>query len=211
MIRARFRIRLPEGLWVTAVSTAFPDARLRLLTGVPLGDRALELGEVVATAPVTVTDAIRDHPDVRSLDRLYADDRRALTRYETTEQALYEFLGGPSLPPEFPLLVEDGRMEFDVTTTESGFEALGETLDASGLDYDLLSLVHSDRRDDVLTARQRECLEVALREGYFEVPRTSTLAEVAAELGVDTSTASETIRRGAGRVLDRYLLGPTDD
>lgn len=211
MIRARFRIRLPEGLWVTAVSTAFPDARLRLLTGVPLGDRALELGEVVAAAPVTVTDAIRDHPDVRSLDRLYADDRRALTRYETTEQALYEFLGGPSLPPEFPLLVEDGRMEFDVTTTESGFEALGETLDASGLDYDLLSLVHSDRRDDVLTARQRECLEVALREGYFEVPRTSTLAEVAAELGVDTSTASETIRRGAGRVLDRYLLGPTDD
>ena len=211
MIRARFRIRLPEGLWVTAVSTAFPDARLRLLTGVPLGDRALELGEVVAAAPVTVTDAIRDHPDVRSFDRLYADDRRALTRYETTEQALYEFLGGPSLPPEFPLLVEDGRMEFDVTTTESGFEALGETLDASGLDYDLLSLVHSDRRDDVLTARQRECLEVALREGYFEVPRTSTLAEVAAELGVDTSTASETIRRGAGRVLDRYLLEPTDD
>jgi len=37
-------------------------------------------------------------------------------------------------------------------------------------------------------------------------PRECTLADVAAALDVDKSTASETIRRGTARVVDRFLL-----
>jgi len=39
------------------------------------------------------------------------------------------------------------------------------------------------------------------------VPRGCTLAELADSLGVDKSTASETIRRAAGRVMAQFLLG----
>jgi predicted DNA binding protein len=49
---------------------------------------------------------------------------------------------------------------------------------------------------------------VALRQGYFEVPRECSLAEVAAAVGIDKSTASEILRRGESRVLKRFLLGP---
>ena len=42
--------------------------------------------------------------------------------------------------------------------------------------------------------------------GYFEVPRDCTLAEVADTLGVDTSTVSETIRRGTARVLEQFFV-----
>jgi len=41
--------------------------------------------------------------------------------------------------------------------------------------------------------------------GHFSVPRDCTLAPVAAELEVDTSTASETIRRGVAKVPERFL------
>lgn len=190
------------------MSTAFPDATFRLLTGVPLGERSLELGEVVGDDPAAASDILREHPDVVAYDRLYVDDGRVLSKYETVEQSLYEFLGGTSLPPEFPLVVENGVIEFGITATREQFESLGATLDATDRSYELLSVVHTTSRDDVLTARQRECLRVARRAGYFEVPRESTLAEVAAELGVDTSTASETLRRGSARVLDWFFLGP---
>jgi len=206
MIRARFRMTVPEHIWVADVSAAFPKATLRLLTGVPMGDRSLELGEVLAADPRTVVDALHAHPDVLTHDLLYADDERALTKYETSEQGLFEFLGGTSLPPEFPLLVENGVMEFNVTTTRAQFEAFSERLDASDYRYELLSIVHSGSRADLLTQRQRECLEVALRKGYFEVPRDCTLAEVAAALDIDKSTASETLRRGSARVLDWFFV-----
>ncbi|WP_277556169.1 helix-turn-helix domain-containing protein [Halobaculum limi] len=137
---------------------------------------------------------------------LYCDSDRALSKYETRDQALFEFLGGSSLLPEFPLLVENGTMTFGITATRADFEEFGDRLDASELRYDLLSVTQREAGSDLLTDRQLECLTVAERMGYFEVPRECTLAEVADALDVDTSTVSETIRRGTGRVLNEFLL-----
>lgn len=205
MIRARFRLTLASDIWAHEVSTSFPDATLRLLTGVPRGDRALELGEVRGPNAQTVTDAIRTHPDVFAYDELYADAERAIGQYEADERSLYEFLWESSLPPEFPIVVENGEMAFDVTASRAQFEAFGDALEASGRRYELLSVVHADRRASLLTDRQRECLAAAHRRGYFDVPKRCTLAELAADLGVDKSTASETIRRATDRVVAQFL------
>lgn len=167
----------------------------------------MELGEVHSVEAGAAIDALEAHPDILASDRLFVGDDRALLKYETKEQGLFQFLGEMSLPPEFPILVEDGVMEFAVTATRAQFEALGAALDGSGLRYDLRSVVHSESRSDVLTDRQRECLEVARRNGYFEVPRDCTLADVARELDVDKSTASETLRRGSARILERFFVG----
>lgn len=206
VIRARFRMPLPAEIWVNEVSMSFPDATLRLLTGVPKGGRALELGEVRAENARAVTTEIREHPDICEYDGLYLSDHRTIAQYEADEKGLYEFLWTSSLPPEFPIIVENGEMEFDITATREQFEAFGATLDDTGRQYDLVTLVHTDERDALLTDRQRECLTVAQRRGYFEVPRECTLAELADALGVDKSTASETIRRGTARVVEQFLV-----
>jgi predicted DNA binding protein len=207
VIRARFRLALAEDIWVCEVSEEFPAATFRLLTGVPKDDRALELGDVRADTVEPVVDAIRTHPDITAYDPLHVGDGRAIAQYEADEKGLYEFLWESSLPPEFPIVIEDGEMEFDLTATQAQFEAFGDALDERGRRYELLSLVHTDESDQLLTERQRECLHAALRRGYFEVPRECTLAELATDLGVDKSTASETIRRGQARVLERFLVG----
>ena len=102
VIQARFRMALPEDIWVRQVSTSFPDATLRLLTGVPKGDQALELGEVRAENARTVASDIRAHPDIFEFDQVYAGDGRVIAQYEADEKGLYEFLWESSLPPEFP-------------------------------------------------------------------------------------------------------------
>ena len=209
MIRARFRLELPEHLWIATLSRSFPDATFRLLTGVPMGERSLELGEVLTERPEAVAAAMADNPDIVAYEQLYLGQERVLAKYETTEQALFELLGGTSLLPEFPLQVENGRMTVTITATRAQFEAFGAALEEMDGQYELLSVVHSQRESSVVTERQRECLETAQRLGYFEVPRESTLAEVAEELGVDKSTASETLRRGSARVLDWFFVSRT--
>lgn len=62
-------------------------------------------------------------------------------------------------------------------------------------------------QDFDLTMEQREALTLAVRRGFYQVPRGSTLAALAEELGVSNQATSERIRRGSNRILRSVLLG----
>lgn len=202
------RVELPPETWISELSRAFPDAKFRLLTGLRDDEGAVELGEVRWSNPDAVVDAFDGHPQVVWHTVLDVGDDRVLLRYRTTETGLYEFVEQSDLAPEYPVVVENGRFDFDLTGTRAQLDDVCAGLEASPLSYDLQFVVGDDRPGGLLTDRQREALETALRLGYFEVPRDATLAEVASELGVDTSTASTTLRRGEARLLEWQLAGP---
>lgn len=212
MINASLRIELPDEYWVADVSRDFPDATFKLLSGVRTEDTAVELGEVVAGEPRAAADAVADHPHIVEYQRLELTDDRSLAKYETTDTGLYGFMEDSSLPPEFPVVVRDGWYELDFTGRRDVFEALRAGIEAAGFEHELLSLVSAggeeEGEEELLTDTQREALETAMREGYFEVPRDCTLEEVADEMGVDKSTASGVVRRGEARVLKWFLTGP---
>ncbi|OYR49095.1 helix-turn-helix domain-containing protein [Halorubrum sp. Ea8] len=205
MIDARFRIRLPADLYIADLSEAFPDATFRLLSGVRSGATAKELGEVLTRTPESVAAAFREHDAIDAYEVLERTDDRLLTTYETTDVDLYAFVEAGGFPPEFPIEVRNGFYEFDLTGTRGEFDQLRKTLEASGTEYELLSKVNKKRSDRLLTRRQEELLAAGLREGYFEVPRGCTLADLADVVGVDKSTASGIVRRAQARLIAWYL------
>jgi predicted DNA binding protein len=77
------------------------------------------------------------------------------------------------------------------------------------LDFRLHRLYDSDPARgpprDRLTTHQREALRLAHEEGYFGIPRGTTLGDIAAELDISNQAASERLRRGCGRIVgDRF-------
>lgn len=208
MINAKFRICLPEDLWVRELSEAFPDATFELLSGYRLDGTAIELGEVFSDEPGACMEAIREHPAIGTFELLESTQRRALSKYETTDTALYEFVERSELPIEFPVAARNGWFEFDLSGTRQELERLRTRLDRDGATYELQSLVTTTDTATLLTERQRELLEAAVREGYFEVPRTCTLAELAASMDIDKATASTILRRGEATVVKWFLTGP---
>lgn len=208
VVTARFRIQLPDDAWIAEVSRAFPTAELRLLVGYRTENGAMELGEVVADDPNPVSEAIESHPAVRSYQRLHADDDRTLARYEADGSGFYEFVEQSPLTPEYPVVVRNGWFTVDFTATREAFDAFRAGLADSPRNYELLSVVGSVDDEGLLTDRQREVLERALQAGYFEVPRECTLADLASDLDVDKSTASEIIRRAEARLVTQHLSSP---
>lgn len=207
MLSARFAVELPPDSWAADVSRSFPECEFRLLTGITVDEHAVELGEVRGDGAGAANEAIAAHPDVREHETLSAGQERALAQYRTRERSLYEFLRRSSVPPEFPVVVEDGWFELAVTATREQVREVRDALDRGDLSYELLAVLGGADSERLLTDRQRELLETAVREGYFEVPRSCTLAEVADEVGVDTSTASGVIRRGEARLVRWFLAG----
>jgi predicted DNA binding protein len=48
---------------------------------------------------------------------------------------------------------------------------------------------------------------MAVERGYFDVPRKTTLEELADELDISRQALSEHVRRGTEKILRRALLG----
>jgi len=69
--------------------------------------------------------------------------------------------------------------------------------------------VAPERIVDRLSDRQREAVRTAVDLGYYDVPRTATAEDVAAELGCATSTAAEHLRKVESTVLTGLFDAPT--
>jgi hypothetical protein len=59
--------------------------------------------------------------------------------------------------------------------------------------------------EDKLTDRQRKALRLAYEMGYFEIPRTADLDDIAAELGITASSLSERLRRAQTHLVETTL------
>lgn len=66
----------------------------------------------------------------------------------------------------------------------------------------------AEETEDGLTDRQREALRLAYEMGYFEIPRTTSLDAVAAELGITASSLSERLRRAQTHLVEETVVSP---
>lgn len=56
-----------------------------------------------------------------------------------------------------------------------------------------------------LTSKQLRTLMIAYKKGYYEVPKDTTLAEIASDLGMNKSVISEHLRKAEGKLLNKVL------
>jgi hypothetical protein len=98
---------------------------------------------------------------------------------------------------------DDGDAVFDVVGDADDLRQLLEQLPGT-VDTTVEHVGDYDRRlgrDAPLTDRQRDVVAAAVDLGYYDVPREATLDDVAAELGVASSTVSDHLRKAEAAVM----------
>jgi HTH DNA binding domain len=130
--------------------------------------------------------------------------------YAFVERSEYEF------DPEILALISETRVGFvpPLTFCDTGelrFTAIGERRALSDLYEDVsahlpvrierLRTFHPHRPFPSITDRQRRALAVALDVGYYEIPRTGSIDDVATALDCARSTAGELLRKAESTVV----------
>lgn len=106
-----------------------------------------------------------------------------------------------------PVIDERGTTMSLVGSQEAIREMIREYV-AAGLRPDLEKLGQyegSSTPIGELTDRQREVLEIAYEQGYYEVPRQASAEDIANQLQVDASTVSEHLQRAERNLLTQHL------
>ncbi|MDH5363096.1 MAG: helix-turn-helix domain-containing protein, partial [Aigarchaeota archaeon] len=92
-----------------------------------------------------------------------------------------------------------------VAPSFDAFKSIVSTLEASGLKPKMLEVAKFKSTERILTEKQETVLSLALKMGFFDFPRKTSMQELSQRLGVGLSTVSEIIRRGTRMLLESHF------
>ncbi|MWV65380.1 helix-turn-helix domain-containing protein [Halorubrum sp. JWXQ-INN 858] len=205
MAQARLLVDLPEGPWVGEVSREFPDARIEVLTALPGDGAGFALVQLTADDIDSLLDAIAAHETIAEVSVMAVDDGVATVQIEAHAPLLMIAAQRAGVPIEMPVEIENGVARIDVTGSHERVAEFGRMLRAVGAEFDVVYVQQRLNPGGSLTDRQREVLFEAVERGYYDVPRTCTLTEVAEHVGIAKSTCSEVLQRVERTIVREFV------
>ena len=165
---------------------------------------------------------IESHPDVKSIEVIetYTLDqssrtnatlfiRGSLSQFSPLQTLMYEgFLPiGPTKLENgrecFDLLLEDRDELADVTEILREFGSVQVERISQEFRREITpSMAEWQELLSSIPERQRELLTLALERGYFNIPRDVTLEELAEDMGITKTTASNHLRKAEQQVME---------
>jgi predicted DNA binding protein len=214
MLIAEFALKSPI---LAAALEQCPDVDLVVDSQNTLDDGTVQLllwAEGVGSG--SFDDGLGVDPSVAEYRSLAEEGERRLYRVRISDefadravQSRWVELGGRRLSAVGRRGTWENRVRFP---SRDAFAKFYQTCRRKGVDVDVLALYDSvggegsDNRGLGISEKQREALTAAHERGYYNVPRTVSLDELAAELGISDQALSERLRRGIKNVLDTAEL-----
>jgi predicted DNA binding protein len=208
-----------DALPLATVAAAVPEATLVLTLQFNHGERPLFVVSVTGGDREALEAALEDAVDVGEYTLIgTAGDTR---RYQVVPAlSLDEQLGEAldDLRDLEALATSDAVIE-RIEVTPTGWRQTGWFADRATFDefrtfwqrnvgFRLRRLTRSGDAEppgDGLTDGQREALRTAYEMGYFEIPRGASLKQVATELDISASAASERLRRAQTELIEETV------
>ncbi|WP_267662508.1 helix-turn-helix domain-containing protein [Halorubrum yunnanense] len=205
MAQARLNVDLPDGPWVGEISRAFPEARIQVLTATPGDGAGFALVKITAGDIDGILDAIDAHDTIEEVSVMALSEGVVTVQVEARAPLLMAAAQQAGIPIEMPVEIEDGVARIDVTGAHERVADFGNMLQAVGAEFDVKYVQQRVNPGESLTERQREVLFEAVERGYYDVPRTCTLTEVAEHVGIAKSTCSETLQRVERTIVREFV------
>jgi len=207
---AKLTITIPDSVWISEVSRAYPDVRFRVLAATANTATGVARIEIVGEESDAICETIRSYDSVTGLTVFESGPEMSRVQVETTVPLLLSSLQDSGVPIEMPFEVRDGEMTLEVTVPQETLSDLGDTLDEFGIQYTVERVQQAVASGPLLTERQQRVLDEAIDRGYYDTPRRTTLVDLAEELDIAKSTCSEILHRAEERVVKEYRRDDRD-
>jgi predicted DNA binding protein len=188
----------------------FSDTEIELERLVSLTETVVPLFWVDGDDAMAITDSLSEHPETDSVQILTEANGRALLELRQSNGG--DGLVGTVVETDAHVLHAEGASDiWDFRLQFRSRDRLVEFRECCADDNIPLTLrrlynptVPAD--SGRLTDSQYEALVTAFDQGYFEVPRATSMDQLAAEFGISDSALSQRLRRGTSALIAETLV-----
>lgn len=221
MLEYSFSVR-HEGCWTADIHDKFPDVTATILQSHAFTDSSstiIEVPDVDSGHAESIAEWMSDHPVVRTVNLVKHEGSAGLISFHTdysnseTKPVGTVFREQPSIPlASAEVRGSYEHCQFMVTNREqaqSTYEELREygpveiqSLNELETDYHVSDFAAVSRAIAGLSTRQQQVLERAITHGYYDIPQSCTIEELAAEDSATMSTVAEHLRHAEFKIFD---------
>lgn len=193
----RIEVRLPNGHWAGDVSRSHPSSLLRIDEHMAL-TKGQGSGILSSTEDLSTT--IMAHPGIADFE--IVESNRYLVTINAGGGGFLKPLLQLHVIPRTPFEIRDGWVDWVIECDRYKMRELIEEFKRENIPHRLVSTRSSSSR--LLTERQRQVYDIAIREGFYDPQRRITLTTLAELLGVSKSTLSAQLQRVESKVMNFF-------
>ena len=193
----RIEVRLPDGHWAGEATRNYPNTVLQIIETMPLGKGR---GTAQIAAEQELISNLENLKGVENVNLL--GKNKASVTIASGGGGFIKPLRTVGVVPRTPFDVIDGWADWTIQCSSEQARQLVKEIQLQEIQMKLKST--RSNQEKLLTARQREVFEFALRRGYWTAPRKITLTDLSIELGVSKSTLSVMLHAIECKVIDKY-------
>jgi predicted DNA binding protein len=209
---AEFRVQSPD-IALGSALTDVPAIRLDLIQEVGTDPQRPSLFIWASDGDIErFEERARADETVANVERYLTLDHKVLFRMRVTEAAklvsypVWVEAGGEQLEAHFADGWWHNRMRFP---DREALSTIRDWCEEVGITFVLDRIyTNAEAKTPELTHAQREALQAAYDAGYFEVPRSASMADLAERLDISAQAVSERLRRAHQTLVARYFDTP---
>ncbi len=200
-MKAKFQIIMPEGLWIATLSKKFPETTFEIMSILPTVEMiGNALFKISGPSVDQILNEIKSHPSSTELHLISDQSNSKIINVKTKDPWILVSLIKSEVILKMPVIIKNGIANWEILAPQEQISKLNILFSEKGIKFELKS-IGKYREEPQLTARQSEVLDLALKSGYYEIPRRITLTHLADKLNIAKSTLSGILRR-----IDKKLV-----
>lgn len=215
-----------QGCWTEKINKEFPELTASIVYSYRLRNRSITMIEANNIPESSLDDLLcwfNDHPIMISAKAVHYNDVNKsayiclIGKYSDESEPVLDVLLGNQCFPIIPATVTRGREHWTVVgpTNEAVSQAHAELQQIGSVSVDSLGdpeldqvptgLITIKQAIYTLSSRQREVLMRAIKEGYYDSPRSCSIESLAEADSANTSTVGKHLRKSEAKILQAAL------
>ena len=199
---ARIKIKFPNQIWISKIFKKFHDIRMEIINFLPY-DLEKSIGnaviEIMHYDLDSVLQVIKNHFSVFEFSVLEREVNKVKFNVKTKDPYLLYGIIKCGVLVNFPVSVREGYAYWRLVSTRERIDALLTLFENKNINFELLRIGNSpyglDEDKSKLSLEESKVLDKAISLGFFEVPRSISLEELANKLGKSKSALSVMLRK----------------